>query len=171
MQHLIILKKNITILYYQDCFFIKGFNSQVMLKSLSINVKIVDLFIIFNSTSCIYINTTFNKNSLSLAIDGVVKLFYKKLTIIGIGFKGWLLNTEKILTLKFGYSKNILLKIPKEVTINFLRTNLMIIKGPSREITNLVSGQIRSLKRINIYKKKGILNENEAIQLKPGKQK
>jgi ribosomal protein L6P/L9E len=176
MQRSINFSKDICILYYQRFLIIKGQYTQFVLSTL--NLKIVGLSIIFDNNNLISMNSTvYNDNMLTLtkqinlAINGVVKFYYKKLTITGIGFKGWLVDSKKKITLKIGYSKNILLKIPNEVIIIFLKPSLIIVKGPSKEITNFVAAQIRFLKRINIYKNKGILNENEIVQLKPGKQK
>jgi len=176
MQRSINFNKDICILYYQNCLIIKGYYTQLVLSAL--NLKIIGLFIIFDNSNSISLkNIVYNNNVLTIvnqldsAIKGVIKFYYKKLTITGIGFKGWLVDSKKKITLKIGYSNNIILKIPKEVIIIFLRPSLIIVKGPSKEITNLVAAQIRFLKRINAYKNKGILNENEIVQLKPGKQK
>ena len=174
MQQFINLNKNIRILFYQNCLIVKGPHTQLILGAL--NLKTVGLFIFNNDNSISLKNIIYNNKisvivkQLNLAINSVIKFYYKKLIITGIGFKGWLVDSKKI-TLKIGYSRNILLKIPKEVIIIFLKPNLIIVKGPSKEITNLVAAKIRFLKRINAYKNKGILNENEISQLKPGKQK
>ena len=176
MQRYINLNKDIRILYYQNYLIIKDSYTQLVLNSL--NLKIVGLFIIFDNNNSISLkNKVYNNNmltvlkQLNLAINGVIKFYSKKLTIAGIGFKGWLIDSKNKITLKIGYSNSIILKIPKEVIIIFLRPSLIIVKGPSKEITNSVAAQIRFLKRVNAYKNKGILFENEIVKLKTGKQK
>jgi ribosomal protein L6P/L9E len=56
------------------------------------------------------------------------------------------------------------------VLIFCLCPTLIIVKGPNKEITNFIAARIRFLKRVDIYKEKGILYENEFVRLKAGKQ-
>jgi ribosomal protein L6P/L9E len=105
---------------------------------------------------------------------GMNYFYFKKLNLVGIGFRAWVLhdeNKQKKLILKFGFSKHIVLVIPKEVIVFCLRPASIIVKGPNKEITNFVSSRIRFLKRVNVYKGKGILYDNEVVTLKLGKQK
>jgi hypothetical protein len=168
---LINLDKKISIIHYNDNLIIKNRYSHVLL-DVSKNIK---SFMIFNPkflklfTVCIKNDLFFYKHLNSIT-KGVFNFFYKKLNLIGIGFRGWVTKKKKF-TLKFGFSKYIVLKIPKEVIIFFLRPTLIIVKGPDKEITNFIASRIRILKRVDIYKGKGILYENESIQLKAGKQK
>ena len=165
------LDKKVSIIYHNDNLIIKNCYTHVLL-DVSKNVK---SFTIFNS-NFLKLFSVCTENDLSLykhlssVTKGVCNFFYKKLNLIGIGFRGWV-TKKKNFTLKFGFSKYIILKIPKEVIIFFLRPTLIIVKGPDKEITNFIAARIRILKRVDPYKGKGISYEDEFIRLKAGKQK
>jgi len=174
---LINLNKNISIIYYNNFLIIKSYYTHVVLDILKL--RKFKSSIVLNSSSLRLVTKSignkilFNNQLISL-IKGVNNFYYKKLNLIGIGFRAWVTKNKlsnKKLVIKFGFSKYIILTIPKEVVIFCLRSTLMVVKGPDKEITNFIAARIRFLKRINIYKGKGILYENEVIQLKLGKQK
>jgi large subunit ribosomal protein L6 len=98
--------------------------------------------------------------------------FVKKLKLIGIGFKCFILNISKksLLQLKLGYSHNIFFKIPDNVKIYCLKTNSKIyISGNFYSYISQLSATIRSLKFPEPYKGKGILYNEEQIIIKEGK--
>jgi ribosomal protein L6P/L9E len=164
------LHKSVSIIYHNNNLIIKNHYTHVILKNIKSYI-ILDKNYVKIFTNYIKNDLTFYQQLNSIT-NGVFNFFIKKLNLVGIGFKAWVTinkNKQKILTLKFGFSKNIILKISKEVLIFCLRPNLIIVKGPNKKITTFVAAQIRLLKRINVYKGKGILYENEFVQLKPGK--
>jgi large subunit ribosomal protein L6 len=98
-------------------------------------------------------------------------IYYTKLKIIGIGYR--IVDAEdyinKLLFLKLGYSHPIYFKITGNLKIFCLkRTKLFIFGNSYTEITN-TAATIRSYKKPEPYKGKGILYETEQIKLKEGK--
>ena len=98
-------------------------------------------------------------------------LYYKKLKLIGIGYR--VVNIEdfnnKLLFFKLGYSHPIYFKVPSKLNFFCLkRTKLFLFGNSYNDVTNIAS-IIRSYKKPEPYKGKGILYENEKIFLKEGK--
>jgi hypothetical protein len=167
---------NISFVYYQNFLITKNKYAHISLDVL--NFKNTNTFFIFTPTSLYLFVGGYSKSNLILKkkissiVKGVSNFFYKKLSLFGVGFRVWVtINSYfvKNLMIKIGFSKTVLLEIQKEIVIFCVRPTLIIVKGPSKEVTNCVASRIRFLKRSNVYKSKGILNENEFIQLKPGK--
>lgn len=100
-------------------------------------------------------------------------IIYKKLNLIGVGYKVFSLNnTEipKILRFKLGFSHQIYFKIPDNFNFFcFKKQTKLYIYGPSCQKTSQTVSIIQSLKLPEPYKGKGILQNNEKINLKEGK--
>lgn len=97
--------------------------------------------------------------------------FYQKLKLIGIGYRAIPLETfeDQLLTLKLGFSHFIYFKIPKKIKIFCKKqTQLFILGNSYKELTQITSA-IRSIKVPEPYKGKGILYDNEIINIKKGK--
>lgn len=105
-----------------------------------------------------------------LLIESSITL-YQKLKIHGVGYRAFFTENfdQKLLTLKLGYSHFTYVKTPKNLTINcFSKTKLCILGDSYNDVAHL-SALIRSNKIPEPYKGKGILYENEVIELKEGK--
>jgi len=102
-------------------------------------------------------------------ILGVLKGFYIKMNIIGVGYKVVLINN--ILNLKIGLSHQIQYKIPNNIKVVILPKRLitLIIKGTDLAHVNQVAAEIRALKPIEPYKGKGIKYSKEVWKKKEGK--
>uniref|UniRef100_UPI0030010E24 ribosomal protein L6 n=1 Tax=Cocconeiopsis kantsiensis TaxID=3082010 RepID=UPI0030010E24 len=98
-------------------------------------------------------------------------IFYKKLKLNGIGYK--VFDTDdfekKLVKFKLGYSHLIYFRIPKKINIFCLKTTKLFIYGHSYKDITLIGSFLRSYKKPDPYKGKGILYENEKIVLKEGK--
>ena len=103
-------------------------------------------------------------------ISETYQLFYKKLKFIGIGYRALQLSNfdSKLLLLKLGYSHNIYFRIPINSNCFLKKTNIFLFGNSYKHTTQLAS-LLRSLKKPEPYKGKGILYENELIVLKEGK--
>jgi len=98
-------------------------------------------------------------------------LIYKKLIFTGIGYKVFNVEqfTGKLLMLKLGYSHFLYFKIPVEIKIHCLKSiKLFIFSNSYQNVTQLAS-TIRSFKKPEPYKGKGILYSTEKVILKEGK--
>ena len=99
-------------------------------------------------------------------------LSYKKLDLVGIGYKVFEINKNtsyKLLHFKLGYSHNIYYKVPKSLDIQIRNSNKLFISGDNYNAVAKASSVIKSYKVPEPYKGKGILYFNESITLKEGK--
>lgn len=98
-------------------------------------------------------------------------LIYSKLKIVGVGYR--FLNVEgfndKLLMFKLGYSHSLYYKIPDELKIFNLKSTKLFIYGSSYQNVSQSASIIRSYKKPEPYKGKGILFDSEKILLKEGK--
>lgn len=99
-------------------------------------------------------------------VKGVVTPFTKKLLVEGVGFKWEVKGQELVLNL--GFSHQVFKAIPKGVTVVAEKGSLTIT-SIDKEAVGLFANQIRSLKKPEPYKGKGIRYSDEVIRRKQGK--
>lgn len=99
-------------------------------------------------------------------ITGVSTGFSKKLEINGVGFRVNMSGTD--LKFNLGFSHDVTYKIPQGVSVN-IEQNTITISGISKQQVGQVSAEIRSLKKPEPYKGKGIKYADERIIRKSGK--
>ena len=97
--------------------------------------------------------------------------FYKKLNFVGVGFRA--LDVQdfegEIFLLKLGYSHPIYYRLPSTLNIFCLKRTKLFVFGSSYTSVAQLASKIRSLKRPEPYKGKGIQYSDETIELKEGK--
>ena len=98
-------------------------------------------------------------------------LLYQKLKLTGIGYRAFFVENFKkqLLLFKLGYSHFIYFKKPTEIEIYCLKTTKLFLYGNSYQYLTQTSSLIRSYRKPEPYKGKGILYNNEKIILKEGK--
>ncbi len=99
-------------------------------------------------------------------VEGVSTGFSKQLEINGVGFK--VAQSGQKLTLNLGFSHPIEFVLPKGIE-GSVEKNLITIKGIDKQLVGQVAAQIRSLKKPEPYKGKGIKYADEVIRRKAGK--
>lgn len=100
------------------------------------------------------------------AIHGVANGFMKTLEISGVGYRALL--EGKVLVLSLGYVNPIRFEPPSGISI-VVEKNSIKISGIDKEIVGLVAAKIRSFRKPEPYKGKGIRYEGEVIRRKTGK--
>lgn len=100
-------------------------------------------------------------------VEGVTNGFSKKLEIVGVGFKAEMRG--KSLVLNLGYSHPIVLKVPDEIKLEAPTPNEVIVSGINKELVGLVASKIRSFRKPEPYKGKGVKYTGEYIRRKAGK--
>ena len=104
-------------------------------------------------------------------VKGVTEGYTKKLELIGVGFKA--ANTGNVLDLALGYSHNIIFEVPKElkVTTEQLKGQnpTITLEGFDRQLIGAVAAKIRSLRKPEPYKGKGVRYVGEIVRKKAGK--
>jgi large subunit ribosomal protein L6 len=99
-------------------------------------------------------------------VTGVSQGFSKKLEINGVGYRVVAQGTD--LKFNLGFSHDVIYKLPSGVTAQ-VEQNVITISGISRQQVGQVAAEIRSLKKPEPYKGKGIRYEGERIVRKSGK--
>lgn len=102
-------------------------------------------------------------------IEGVTKGFEKRLEIIGVGYRA---NPSKNkITLTLGYSHPVEYTAPQgiEFKLDEEAKNIIIITGIDKEIVGEVAAKVRSYRKPEPYKGKGIRYQGEYVARKAGK--
>jgi large subunit ribosomal protein L6 len=101
-------------------------------------------------------------------IIGNTKGFEKKLELVGTGYKANV--SGKTLVLALGYSHDINFQIPDSISIK-VEKNLVTVTGTSKQLVGQVAAEIKSFRKPEPYKGKGVRYEGEKIYRKEGKKK
>ncbi len=99
-------------------------------------------------------------------VDGVNKLFEKKLIVEGVGFKVELSGDELVLSLGFSHKVNV--KVPQGINVVVEKNNITV-SGINKEDVGQFTAQIRAFKKPEPYKGKGIRYSDEIVRRKQGK--
>jgi large subunit ribosomal protein L6 len=99
-------------------------------------------------------------------IAGVNKEYVEKLIIEGVGYKADVTPTD--ITFKVGFSHPVKVSIPKGLKVTSEK-GVLVISGINKELVSSFAAGIRSIKKPEPYKGKGIRYEDEVIRRKEGK--
>lgn len=104
-------------------------------------------------------------------VKGVTEGYTRKLELIGVGFKA--ANTGNVLDLALGYSHNIIFEVPKELKVATAQEKgqnpTITLEGIDRQLIGQVAAKIRSLRKPEPYKGKGVRYAGEVVRKKAGK--
>jgi large subunit ribosomal protein L6 len=100
-------------------------------------------------------------------VNGVSEGFDKALEISGVGYRAEI--QDDLLRLFVGFSKPFEYKIPEGVSIKVDKQVKMIVSGIDKEFVGRVAAEIRSVRKPEPYKGKGIRYAGEKIRRKVGK--
>jgi large subunit ribosomal protein L6 len=100
-------------------------------------------------------------------VAGVSKGFEKRLELVGIGYRAELKGKSLHLTL--GYSHPIHFELPEGITAKVDGQTKITLEGADKQLVGEVAATIRSFKKPEPYKGKGIKYANETIKRKIGK--
>lgn len=100
-------------------------------------------------------------------VDGVLNVFTKTLDIVGVGYRAELKG--KNLLLNIGFSHPIYFVPPEEIVIQTPAQTQIVISGIDKQLVGMVAAKIRSIRKPEPYKGKGIKYSDEQIQRKAGK--
>jgi large subunit ribosomal protein L6 len=110
-----------------------------------------------------------SRTLVSNMVEGVTKGFEKKLEVIGVGFRVAVQGNK--LTLNIGLSHPVEYTIPQgiKIEIDKEKKNIVIITGADKQMVGEVAAKIRSYRKPEPYKGKGIRYFGEQITRKAGK--
>jgi large subunit ribosomal protein L6 len=104
-------------------------------------------------------------------VKGVTDGYERKLELIGVGFKA--ANTGNLLDLSLGYSHNIIFEVPKELKVATAQEKgqnpIITLEGIDKQLIGQVAAKLRSLRKPEPYKGKGVRYVGEVVRKKAGK--
>jgi len=100
-------------------------------------------------------------------VQGVSEGFTKKLEIVGVGYKAEMRG--KRLLLNLGYSHQIIVMVPEQIKLEVPTPNEINVSGIDKELVGAVAAKIRSFRKPEPYKGKGVKYAGEHIRRKAGK--
>lgn len=104
-------------------------------------------------------------------VKGVTEGYKKELELVGVGYKA--ANTGNVLDLALGYSHNIIFEVPGELKITTLtekgQNPKIFLEGIDKQLIGQVAAKLRSLRKPEPYKGKGVKYAGEILRRKAGK--
>ncbi|WP_114778257.1 50S ribosomal protein L6 [Botryobacter ruber] len=104
-------------------------------------------------------------------VVGVTQGYQEKLELVGVGYKAAVQG--KILELSLGYSHNIYMTLPAEVSVSAVtekgKAPVITLESNDKQLIGQVAAKIRSLRKVEPYKGKGIRFVGEVVRRKAGK--
>lgn len=104
-------------------------------------------------------------------VKGVSEGYKTEQELVGVGYRAS--NKGQLLELSLGYSHNITFELPKEIKVTTTAEKgsnpKIIMECADKQLLGLVAAKIRSLRKPEPYKGKGIKFANEVLRRKAGK--
>ena len=104
---------------------------------------------------------------ISNMIEGITKGFSKKLELHGTGYRAKL--EDKKLILQVGFSHPVVIEPPEGIEFKLKGQKEIEVSGINKQLVGNTAATIRSVKKPEPYKGKGIRYQGEIIKIKPGK--
>jgi large subunit ribosomal protein L6 len=108
-----------------------------------------------------------NRSLIANMVDGVSKGFTRKLEINGVGYRAE--QRGSFIRFDLGYSHPIMFELPESVNVQIERQTQLSLESVDKELLGQVAAKIRSLRKPEPYKGKGIKYSDEVIRRKVGK--
>jgi large subunit ribosomal protein L6 len=100
-------------------------------------------------------------------VQGVAQGFSKKLELVGTGYR--VVKQADGLSFSLGYSHPIEFPTPEGITFDVEGNNVVIVSGIDKQRVGQTAAEIRSLRKPEPYKGKGVRYEGEVVRRKAGK--
>jgi len=110
-----------------------------------------------------------NRSLINNAVIGSSTGYEKILELVGVGYRAAL--KDKQLNLQLGYSHDINFDIPDGITIAVEKQTTLKISGSDKQQVGSVASKIKTYRKIEPYKGKGIREKGQYILRKEGKKK
>ena len=144
----------------------------------SIKMKIEDGHIIFeideNSPVNVKQKQAFHglyRSLINNMVVGVSEGYKKTLELVGVGYR--VSNKGNLIEFSLGYTHPIFIELPKEVKVETKsernQNPLLILESCDKQLIGMICAKIRSFRKPEPYKGKGILFQGEVIRRKSGK--
>ena len=110
-----------------------------------------------------------NRSLINNAVIGSSSGYEKTLELIGVGYRASLKGNQ--LNLQLGYSHDINFDIPEGVKIAVEKQTTLKITGSDKQLVGEVASKIKTLRKIEPYKGKGVREKGQYVLKKEGKKK
>lgn len=111
------------------------------------------------------------RSLISNMVKGVTEGYKKEMELVGVGYKA--ANTGNTLDLALGYSHNIIFDLPKEIKVATAQEKgknpTISLESIDKQLLGQVCAKIRSLRKPEPYKGKGVKFVGEVLRRKAGK--
>jgi len=99
-------------------------------------------------------------------VTGVTKGFQRELEVVGVGYRAELQGRTAVFNL--GYSHPIHFELPEGIDAKIEKTKV-VLSGIDKELVGLTAAKIRSFRKPESYKGKGVRYAGEVVRRKAGK--
>jgi large subunit ribosomal protein L6 len=110
-----------------------------------------------------------NRSLINNAVIGSSTGYEKVLELVGVGYRAAL--KEKQLNLQLGYSHDINFDIPEGIKIAVEKQTTIKITGSDKQQVGMVASKIKTFRKIEPYKGKGVREKGQHVLKKEGKKK
>ena len=110
-----------------------------------------------------------NRSLINNAVIGSSKGYEKTLELVGVGYRASLKGNK--LNLQLGYSHDIDYDIPEGIKITVEKQTSLKISGADKQQVGAVASKLKTLRKIEPYKGKGIREKGQYVLKKEGKKK
>ena len=110
-----------------------------------------------------------NRSLINNAVIGSVKGYEKTLELIGVGYRAALKGNQ--LNLQLGYSHDVNYDIPEGIKITVEKQTTLKITGSNKQQVGSIASKLKTLRKIEPYKGKGIREKGQYVLKKEGKKK
>ncbi|MCC5939858.1 MAG: 50S ribosomal protein L6 [Lunatimonas sp.] len=111
------------------------------------------------------------RSLLNNMVIGVSEGYKKELELVGVGYKAT--NQGQVLELALGYSHNIFFALPQEISLKTEtpkgKNPLITLEGIDKELIGQIAAKIKSFRKVEPFKGKGVRFVGEFVRRKAGK--
>ena len=104
-------------------------------------------------------------------VEGVTNGFKKELELVGVGYRAAVTGNQ--IDMALGFSHNIIFEVPKEITASAIaekgQNPRLTLESIDKQLLGQVAAKIRSLRKPEPYKGKGVRYAGEIVRRKAGK--
>lgn len=176
----IIIPAGVTVTHKDDIVTVKGPKGELtQFVDPSINVKIEDGMVTMEENTEMLVDDPKQRHAyhglyralVNNMVIGVSEGYKKTLQLVGVGYR--VSNQGNLLEFALGYSHGIYFELPKEIKVETKSERnqdpLIMLESCDKQLLGMVCAKIRSFRKPEPYKGKGIRFEGEVIRRKSGK--
>jgi len=111
------------------------------------------------------------RSLVSNMVKGVTEGFKREMELVGVGYRATV--NGDLIDLALGYSHNIIMELPKEIKATAIaekgQNPRIILESNDKQLLGAFAAKLRSLRKPEPYKGKGVRYSNEVVRRKAGK--